>query len=149
MVRDIIEKSDGFILMNSDHIYPPGFISLVVKQADYVSAVCDRGRSLGSDDMKVTAEGTRLISISKRLHSYTHGYIGVTLVKKSGLSDYIASLDLILRKKNWKSYCAEDVLQNMAAGGKNPLVLDVGRVEWYEIDSPEELRRAENEAGYI
>ena len=75
--------TQGFLLLNVDHIYRPGIAQVVAPEAHEVTAFIDTDRQLGADDMKVerTAEG-RIRRIAKALTTFDCGYVGMTACRR-------------------------------------------------------------------
>ena len=67
-------KPGGFLLMNTDHIYPPAIAEIVARtaaEATEVTAFCDFDRRLGLDDMKVQLGPNRhVVNMSKQLERW-------------------------------------------------------------------------------
>ena len=133
----------SFLLMNVDHIYPLAFAKRLLEASGAVVAAIDTDRRLGADDMKVKLGGDgKVRKISKGLDDYDCGYIGMTLVREQGLEPYMRALDHCLRVKGDMA-CAEDVLQAMADMGGEVSVCDLSGLCWLEVDTVEDLIRAE------
>ena len=135
---------DAFIMMNVDHIYPNRLIGDIISRMDKISGICDNDRTLGADDMKVKVASSGAIEkISKNLNEFDYGYIGMTTCEKSSLKKYKNALSEVISNKGTKS-CAEDVLGHLAAEGERVNICNVSGISWLEIDTKDELIRAED-----
>ena len=94
-----VRSVDGdFLLMNVDHIYPWAFAERLTATPGDVVAATDFDRTLGADDMKVKLDATRHVAhISKKLSDFDCGYIGMTLVRPSG----VAACSATARRRSW------------------------------------------------
>ncbi|HEY5284507.1 MAG TPA: NTP transferase domain-containing protein, partial [Polyangia bacterium] len=73
--------TEGFLVMNVDHIYRPSIAEVVAPEVSAVTAFIDTDRTLGNDDMKVErGEGGRIVSIAKTLTQFDCGYVGMSRV---------------------------------------------------------------------
>ncbi len=135
--------NDGFLLMNADHIYPKTFLSQLLQHRSGVVAACDFDRDLVADDMKVWEEPKGQIkSIHKKLAAFNGGYIGMTLVNQDSLANYLQAFDLVCTQRPEAS--VEEVLQQLADQGTPPRIADLSGSRWYEIDTPQDLKVAED-----
>ncbi len=138
-------KDDSFLITNVDHIYPPVMFKKMKESMSGITAMCDFDRSLGADDMKVKLgdDSLRIESISKQLETFDCGYIGMTYVDKKCENFYRASVAKTIEKVGEKAV-VENVLQFMADDRLSaPKICDLSGFGWYEVDTEEDLLRAE------
>ncbi len=137
-------KDDSFLITNVDHIYPPVMFKKMKECMSGITGMCDYDRSLGADDMKVKLRDDKKIQlISKQLDDFDCGYIGMTYVDKKCENYYRMSVDKTIEKVGEKAV-VENVLQYMAEDGSNaPKICDLSGFGWYEVDTEEDLLRAE------
>ncbi len=138
-------RDDSFLITNVDHIYPPVMFKKMKESMSGITAMCDFDRSLGADDMKVKLEevGRKISSISKQLEVFDCGYIGMTYVDKKSEAYYRMSVAKTIEKVGEKAV-VENVLQLMADDRLNaPKICDLSGFGWYEVDTEEDLLRAE------
>lgn len=134
---------DAFLLMNVDHIYPPSLLARVLEQAKGVTAACDFDRQLFDDDMKVLCDTEKnLKAIDKKLETYNAGYIGMTFCPKAKLPVYLAALKKTVRTFGTKT-SVEKILATLADDGEPIGIADTSGKRWLEIDTMEELQKAE------
>ena len=132
------------LVMNADHIYPVELMKRFTGPGPAeVRIACDFDRVLGSDDMKVLLDPEhRLVRIGKGLTEYNGGYIGMTFVPASRIEDYRQAI-LTTHTKKKGSALVEEVLGHLADTGRSPVAIDLSGFGWLEIDSLEDLSRAE------
>jgi len=146
LVRALREFSDdSFLITNVDHVYPRVMFDTMKESFSGIRAMCDFDRNLGADDMKVKLDddGEHVSRISKQLDDFDCGYIGMTYVDRSMEKLYRATVEKVIAKNGDKSV-VENVLHYLAEEGSNaPAICDLSGFGWYEIDTPEELKIAE------
>ncbi len=135
---------NGFLLANTDHIYPVELIKKFVKNSTSpVNAACDFDRTLTPDDMKVKLDEKRFITaISKKLTDFDGGYIGMTLCLTHALPAYMNTMHSAVQKYG-ENAVVENILQELANTGHKPASVDLSGFKWYEIDDPNDLERAD------
>ena len=138
-------KEESFLITNVDHIYPPVMFKKMKESFSGIRAMCDFDRELGSDDMQVKLRENKseIDLISKQLNEFDCGYIGMTYVDKSHESFYRDSVSETIKQYGDKAV-VENVLQVMASHDKNaPAICDLSGFGWYEVDTEEDLLKAE------
>lgn len=134
---------EDFLLMNVDHIYERRLLDLILKHRRGIAAVCDFDRELAGDDMKVKlgADGN-LSLISKALLDFDGGYIGMTFVPDEEFTAYRRAVRGVLRKEG-DAAAVERAISLAAAAGSAVRICDASGIPWFEVDTPEDLARAE------
>lgn len=138
-------SNDSFLITVVDHIFPPVMFKKMKKYFKYITAMCDSDRKLQSDDMKIKFyhKKSTIRGISKELDDYDCGYIGMTFVDKSMEQTYRDAFAEAL-KAYGDSAVVEKVLQVLADNPDTaPSVGDLSGFGWYEVDTPDDLSRAE------
>jgi choline kinase len=126
------------LVMNVDHLYSDAIRDRVAAVRGGLTIICDTGRSLAADDMKVSrGAGGRLAAISKELPVYDAGYIGMTYVPASQLDGYRRTALAVLTGIGPQSH-VERVLQRLADDGQDVRICDLGALPWAEIDTPDD-----------
>jgi len=134
----------NFFILNMDHIFPHPFAAECRKttQQSEISIFCDQQRLLTPDDMKVCADTEgRPMRMGKRLETFTHGYIGITYVPQSQYESYREAVDRLLDSSR-APLNVEAVVDYLMDERKIRLE-HVNPGTWYEIDSPDDVRRAD------
>ena len=135
-----------FILAMGDHLFEPGLLETLIADSDPAQVNLAIDRKVASifdleDATKVATEGDRLVGIGKQLAEYDAIDTGVFLC-----SDEIFSY---LRSAQRDGDCSlSDGVRQMAADGKVRAV-DIGDAWWQDVDTPEMLRRAEEESARL
>jgi choline kinase len=135
--------SQGFLLLNVDHIYRPGIAQVVAPEASEVTAFIDTDRQPGADDMKVerSPEG-RIRRIAKTLTTFDSGYVGMTRVPTAALPRYWKTADAALAEEG-RAIHVERVLGRLAESDAAPVCRDISGHGWLEVDTAEERAAAE------
>jgi choline kinase len=135
--------SQGFLLLNVDHIYRPGIAQVVAPEASEVTAFIDTDRQLGADDMKVerTAQG-RVRHIAKTLTTFDSGYVGMTRVPTAALPRYWQTADAALAEEG-RAIHVERILARLAETEAAPVCRDISGHGWLEVDTADERAAAE------
>ena len=110
-----------------------------------ITAMCDFDRILYDDDMKVKlANGNgKIKQISKGLREFDCGYIGMTYVDVSAEGVYRDAVEKTLKRFGEKAV-VENILQVLAEEKDTaPEICDLSGFGWYEVDTKEDLEKAE------
>lgn len=137
----------SFVSMVSDHVFRRDIpVSARRKFGPALTIFTDHDRMLTDDDMKVEldAQGVSIVRLAKTLRVYQCGYIGfsycpadmVTLVRDT-IARSLETSDAIVN--------VEHVWQRLADQGTNIAIGDVSGSKWVEIDTLEDLNRAQEE----
>lgn len=138
-------ENDSFLITNVDHIYPRVMFNKMKESMRSITAMCDFDRSLGHDDMKVKLadDGKRVAAISKQLADFDCGYIGMTYVDASMESLYRDTINEVIKRYGEKAV-VENILQVLSEKDRGvPVICDLSGFGWYEVDTEEDLMRAE------
>ncbi len=135
--------TEGFLVMNVDHIYRPAIAEVVAPEVNAVTAFIDTDRKLGNDDMKVErgADG-RVVSIAKTLTKFDCGYVGMTRVPTALLGRYFEEAHRALAEEG-RAIHVERILGRLAKTDFAPTCRDISGHGWLEVDTPDERRAAE------
>ncbi len=139
--------NDSFLITNVDHIYPPIMFERMRESFEFITAMCDFDRRLGDDDMKVKLRDDRkcVELIDKKLSDYDCGYIGMSYVDLSMEGVYRDAIDETLDRFGERAV-VENILQILAENEMTaPRICDLTGIGWYEVDTEEDLFRAEKE----
>ncbi|MGI6394292.1 MAG: NTP transferase domain-containing protein [bacterium] len=138
--------TEDTLIMNVDHIYPKYFaerISPLFKEVQKFAIFADTTRELSDDDMKVFINPEGVVEkISKKLTNWNAGYIGMTFIKKDFWKDYFLAAAAVSEAEKEKAV-VEMVIQRLVDMKHFPEIIDSDNVIWYEIDTMEELKYAE------
>jgi len=136
---------DSFLITNVDHIYPRVMFEKMKLSFNRITAMCDFDRQLGPDDMKVKLDDDRksVVHISKQLHDFDCGYIGMTYVDRTMETVYRDAAYKAIERFGEKAV-VENILQILAENPKTaPTICDLSGFGWYEVDDEQDLMKAE------
>jgi choline kinase len=136
---------DSFLLLNVDHIYPRKLAKTFLEHKQrltHISAFADFDRPLREDDMKILlGNKNKMAKISKSLHVFDAGYIGITYIPPQKI-DLYKKAALQVAKENDEA-AVETILQRMVNNGDPPEILDGSGIRWLEVDNQSDLQNAE------
>jgi len=132
-----------FFLAMGDHLFESSILAELMAQADLSRLNLAIDRKIDSifdldDAMKVRTEDKLIVAIGKKLETYNAIDTGIFLCPEI-VFDY-------LRRALKDDDCSlADGVRAMAEDGK-ALAIDIGAAWWQDVDTPEMLARAEQEA---
>lgn len=138
--------SAPFFLAMGDHLFQSSILDELVAQSDSSRLNLAIDRKIGSifdldDAMKVQTEDHLITAIGKKLENYNAIDTGIFLCPEI-MFDY-------LRRALQDGDCSlADGVRLMASEGK-ALAIDIGEAWWQDVDTPEMLARAEQEAARL
>ncbi len=136
-----IEKS--FLICNVDHIYSSKTWNWILETRKDFTVFADLKRPLAVDEMKIVFNEGKLQKISKTLACYQGGYVGLTYVPSSQVALYKQAVAKVEELSGQKAV-AEEVLAYLAER-ENILVEGFDQHRWWEVDTPEDLRKAQED----
>ena len=137
--RELVE-GDEFILTNADHLFPDTFYTDCFPASSSISVAGQYDRLIMDDEMKVIVDqANRLQAISKTLPIFKGAYIGTTRVPADCAGDYWKAFDHVRKTQDPQTACVENILHQLASTGINIQVSWVNDVNWFEVDTPEDL----------
>lgn len=142
--------SQGALLVNGDTVHPVSVEKTLLAargsgaagRARVILAI-DNVKSLADEEMKVVLDARGLLSrISKQMDpARAHGeYIGATLIEPSAAVPLADALETTWRRDPGLYY--EDGYQELADRGGEIAAVPIGDVDWVEVDTHADLRRA-------
>jgi len=135
--------TEGFLLMNVDHIYRSSIAKLIAPEVDDITGFIDTDRALGADDMKVSRRPDgRIAAIAKTLTTFDCGYVGMTRVPGPRLGRYFEEADRAIAEEG-RAIHVERILGRLAATDAAPACRDISGHGWLEVDTPDERAHAE------
>ena len=135
--------SEGFLVMNVDHIYRRAIADVVRPDVERVTAFIDTDRKLGADDMKVECSPDGyVVAIAKTLITFDCGYVGMTRVPTALLDRYWDEAERALAEEG-RAIHVERILARLAKTADAPVCRDISGHGWLEVDTPEERAAAE------
>jgi choline kinase len=135
-----------FFLAMGDHLFESSILDRLIAHADLTRLNLAIDRKIDSifdlgDAMKVRTQGNVITAIGKELESYNAIDTGIFLCP--------AIMFTYLHRALKEDDCSlADGVRLMAADGK-ALAIDIGDAWWQDVDTPEMLARAEQEAARL
>jgi CDP-L-myo-inositol myo-inositolphosphotransferase len=134
--------SEGFLIMNVDHIYRSTIATVVAPEVADVTAFIDTDRTLGNDDMKVErGSDGRIVAIAKTLTKFDCGYVGMTRVPTAMVGRYFDEAEHAIAEEG-RAIHVERILARLATTAA-PACRDISGHGWLEVDTPDERAAAE------
>ena len=139
----IEEFNDDMLIMNVDHVYNPVIYKIIVHNISGITGIVDSDRQLYSDDMKVlTDDWGNIVDIDKSLTRYNKGYVGMTTISRECIPVYLSAVEKVTETIG-ENANVEAVLRYLSATENKPKTLDISGFGWLEIDTQDELLKAE------
>ncbi len=135
-----------FCLAMGDHLFERSILDQLLAQADPTRLNLAIDRKIASifdleDAMKIRTEGNRIVGIGKNLNNFNAIDTGIFICPEI-IFEY-------LRRVLKDGDCSlADSVRLMAEEG-NALAIDIGVAWWQDVDTPEMLARAEQEAARL
>ena len=135
--------SAPFFLAMGDHLFEPSILSQLLVHADLGKLNLAIDRKIAAifdldDAMKVRTEGNQITAIGKNLADYDAIDTGIFLCPEI-MFDYLS------RARKDDDCSLADGVRLMAEEGK-AMAIDIGAAWWQDVDTPEMLARAQEEA---
>ena len=135
-----------FFLAMGDHLFEPAILDRLIAHADFDQLNLAIDRKIDSifdleDAMKVATEDTLIVAIGKQLETYDAIDTGIFLCPE------IIFAYLRRALKNDDCSLADGV--RMMAAERKVRAIDIGEAWWQDVDTPEMLARAEQEAARL
>lgn len=136
--------AQGALLVNGDTVHPVSVEKTLLSQrGPSLLLAIDDLKSLADEEMKVIFDkGGRLAKITKQMAPSTAfgEYMGASLIEPSAANDLAEALEATWRRDPNLYY--EDGYQEYADRGGEVRGVSIGAIEWVEVDSDLDLRRA-------
>ena len=139
------EMAEDFILLNGDTIFETAILErLLQAPAAPITLVTDEKRQYDADDMKVIAEGTRLVRIGKTLplNEVNAESIGMIRFQNEGPQLFCSTIEDRIRQPESLKQWYLSLIDELAPEGHVSTV-SINGLTWAEIDNPEDLHYAE------
>jgi choline kinase len=134
----------SFLYLHSDLLYHPEIIDKCLKYKESTVLMVDKIKC-SAEEMKVRVNNGLLIKSDKDIppdEAYGE-WLGISKFSKEVSKELFNEIDLILQEKKYKVYDTF-ALTRIAEKGIEIPVCDIGGLPWIEIDTADDLKRAEN-----
>jgi len=146
LARRALEEQ-SFLIVNSDLLFHPVILEKLIDQPRQgISLAVDLQATLGEEEMKVRLKDGFIYDIGKDLsEEECHGeYIGLALVGSQLAPIFFSALEDIVEEKG-RGVFYEEVFKELLEKGEALGWKTTGGYPWMEIDTPQDLARAEAE----
>jgi len=131
---------------DSDYVFSKNILLAVKNNLAKTGMFCSYDISSGTEDvMKVKTDGKgRMVGASKILTDFDAVYTGIFTIASEDMSLVREIINEQFSKYTKEDPRVEVIFDELVSRGREVLIKDIGAKEWFEIDTPEELRVAEN-----
>lgn len=148
------EVTGDFFVFNADHYYSSENYKKIFSadRTGHITIFCDQDRVLQHDDMKIEilslqapqsgAWQSVFKKMSKEKRNSQIGYVGVTRVPANKIPVYREACQQTEKLLGDKAH-VENALNWLAENGEEIRVMDISGSWWVEIDTPEDLKKAQ------
>lgn len=143
--------NENLLVCNADYIFRRTSAEAMAKNLNGIAVYCSYDLSGNDEDvMKVKIDGNKnLFEMSKQLTDFEAIYTGVWFFEAKYIRELREVVAEILEKEDKSKGIVEDIFKEFVEKGHQIKVVDIGKADWFEIDTPEELaaaRKALNES---
>lgn len=140
------EMNTPFLLVNGDTLFEPATLAsfLAAERVFPVTLAVDRKPAYDDDDMKISADGERLLRVGKRLdRKIVNGEsIGMMSFSRSGAEALVRKVEQMMAGpeglSRWYLSAIDELARSDLAG-----ICSIQGFEWCEVDDLADLARAE------
>lgn len=135
--------AEGALLINGDTLHPRSVEQcLLAQRGPGLLLAVDQVRRLTEEAMKVQLSSRLVTRITKQIDPLLADgeYIGAALIEPCAAADLVAALEETWQRDGQAYY--EDGFQALIDHGGKISTVDIGEVEWVEVDDHEDLGRA-------
>ena len=137
--------NDDFILINGDTLFEPSIVSQLLRNCERpVTLVSDYKDSYDEDDMKVIADGSRLVAVAKNLppDKVTGESIGMMRFTPQGAALFKDRIDALMYDQEALQQWYLSVIDDLAKQGHVSICSIHGK-DWTELDFVQDLEQAQ------
>jgi choline kinase len=133
----------AFFKLDGDVLFHGALLGRLAKGTAPLSAAVERRDDLGDEEMKILADGDRILAFGKKLDPRRAAgeSIGIEKVDVDGSARLFPALGRSVAAGRTDLYY-EDIYGELIAEGMNAQAVDVSDLPWIEIDTADDLARA-------
>jgi choline kinase len=134
-------KSENLLVCNADYIFKKTSAEAVKKKLSDISVFCSYDLSGDDEDVmkvKVSKNGD-LIQMSKQLMDFGAIFTGICFFESKHIPELKKITKEILENNDKNITTVENIFNEFVKRGFQIKAVDIGKADWFEIDTPEEL----------
>lgn len=135
---------ENVLVCNSDYVFNSQTSRNVSKKMRDISVFCSYDLSCVTEDVmrSKSDDNGYLLEMSKTLKNYNSVYTGVFFFSRENIDLVKISVESVFKKISAKDATVECLFGELMNRKQKILASDVGKSDWVEIDTPEELKAA-------
>lgn len=134
-------ENQNLLVCNADYIFKKTSAEAVAKNLNGIAVYCSYDLSGNDEDVvKVKVDENRnLIEMSKQLTNFEAIYTGIWFFEAKYIPELREVVEEILEKEDKNKTAVEAVFREFVKRGFQIKAVDIGKADWFEIDTSEEL----------
>jgi choline kinase len=141
------EMKQPFLLINGDTLFEPSVVSHLLRASilQPVTLATDRKNRYDDDDMKIIADGKRLLRVGKKLglDEVNGESIGMMLFNQAGADAFVSKVEALMSEHDGLARWYLSAIDELARSGLVSICSIHGH-SWCEVDDLDDLRHAES-----
>jgi len=141
------EMREPFLLLNGDTLFETSVLDRLLKSASAfpITLATDHKNQYDSDDMKIVADGGRLLKVGKKLElGQVNGEsIGMMLFSKQGAEAFVNKVELLMSAPAGLARWYLSAIDEIARAG-HVGICSIHGSGWCEVDDLDDLKHAQN-----
>jgi choline kinase len=141
-----IDENKNILVCNADYIFKDNTAKKVSRKLKGINVYCSFDLSGNDEDVmkvKIDSKGC-MIEMSKQLDDFDAIYTGIFFLDSNCNKNIRSLVTSILNKYDNDKTTVEYIFGELKGNGYDVNVVDIGRADWFEIDTEEELEIARN-----
>ena len=137
-------ENENLLVCNADYVFKKTSAEAVAKNLNGIAVYCSYDLSGDDEDvMKVKVDKEKnLIEMSKKLTDFEAIYTGIWFFEAKYILELREVVEEILQKEDKNKTAVEIIFREFVKWGHQIKAADIGKADWFEIDTPEELAAA-------
>ncbi len=141
------EMREPFLLINGDTLFETSVLDRLLKSASAfpITLATDQKNQYDSDDMKIVAEGDRLLKVGKKLElKQVNGEsIGMMVFSKQGAEAFVNKIESLMSGPDGLARWYLSAIDELARAGQVG-ICSIHGSGWCEVDDLDDLKHAQN-----
>lgn len=144
------EMNQPFLLINGDTVFEAALLGRLLhsKPVHPITLATDRKTQYDDDDMKIIADGERLLRVGKKLErEHVNGEsIGMMVFTQAGADAFVAKVEQLMGGPDGLARWYLSAIDELARGGQVG-ICSIHGLGWCEVDDLDDLRHAGKSVG--